>query len=95
MNRTVVRVAVIAAAICSIVIISFPSFPSAHGIDFRPQQVNRALKSDRPTTAPAQVKNGRKSQLERAGKQVPVGCDRAFSSISSAQSSTFFGRCLA
>jgi hypothetical protein len=96
MNTTIVRVAVIAAAICSIVLISFPSFPSAHGIDFKPQPVNRALKGDRPTTAPAQVKNGRKSQpsLERAGKQVPLGCDRAFSSMSSAHS-TLFGRCLA
>jgi hypothetical protein len=97
MNRTVVHVAVVATAICAIVLISFPSFPSAHGIDFKPQQVNRALKGDRPTIAPAQVKDGRKSQpsLERAGKQVPVGCDRAFSSMSSAQFSTLFGRCLA
>jgi hypothetical protein len=93
--NTIVRVAVVAGAICSIVLISFPSFPSAHGI-FKPQPVNRALKGDRPTTAPAQVKNGRKSQpsLERAGKQVPLGCDRAFSSMSSAHS-TLFGRCLA
>jgi hypothetical protein len=95
MNRTIVRVAVTAAAICSIVLISFPSFPNAHGIDFKPQPVNRALKGDRPTTAPAQA--GRKSQpsLERAGKQMPLGCDRAFSSMSSAQFSTLFGRCLA
>ena len=87
MNRTAVRLAVVATAICSIVLISFPSFPSAHGIDFKPQPVNRALKGDRPTTSPAQVINGRKSQpsLERAGKQVPMGCDRAFSSMSSAQ----------
>jgi hypothetical protein len=91
MNRTVVRVAVVATAICSIVLISFPSFPSALGLDFKPQPVDRALKGDRPTIAPA-----RKSQpsLERA-KQVPVGCDRAFSSMSSAQFSSLFGRCLA
>jgi hypothetical protein len=95
MNRTVVRVAVVATAICSIVLI--PSFPSAHGINFKPQSVNRALKGDRPTIAPAQVTNVRKFQpsLERAGKQVPVGCDRAVSSMSSAQFSTLFGRCLA
>jgi hypothetical protein len=91
MNRTIVRVAVVATAICSIVLISFPSFPSVHGIDFKPQPVNRALKGDRPTIAE------RKSQpsLERVGKQMPVGCDRAFSSMSSAQFSTLFGRCLA
>jgi hypothetical protein len=92
MNRTVVRVALVATAICSMVLISFPSFPSTHGIDFKPQPVNRALKGDRPTIAPA-----RKSQppLERAGKQMPVGCDRAFSSMSSAQFSSLYGRCLA
>jgi hypothetical protein len=97
MNRTVVRVAVVATAICSMVLISFPSFPSAHGIDFRPQPVNRALKGDRSTIAPAQIKSGHKSQpsLDRVGKQVPLGCDRAFSSMSSAQFSALFGRCLA
>jgi hypothetical protein len=92
MNGTVVRVAVVATTICSIVLFSFPSFPGAHGIDFKPQSVNRALKGDRPTTAPA---NKSQPLLERAGKQVPVGCDRAFSSMSSAQFSTLFGRCLA
>jgi hypothetical protein len=97
MNRIIVRVAVVATAIFSIVLISFPSFPSAHGINFKPQPVNRAVKGDRPAIAPAQVKNGCKSQpsLERAGQQVPVGCDRAFSSMSSAQFSSLFGRCLA
>ena len=92
MNGTVVRVAVVATAICSIVLISFPSLPSAHGIDFKPQSVNRALKGDRPMIAPA---NKSLPLLERAGKQVPVGCDRAFSSMSSAQFSGLFGRCLA
>jgi hypothetical protein len=97
MTSTVARLAVVAAAICSIVLISFPSFPSAHGIEFKPQPVNRALKGDRPATAPAQVKSARKSQpsLEQVGKQVPTGCDRAFSSMSSSQFSTLFGRCLA
>jgi hypothetical protein len=97
MNRTVVRVAVVATALCSMVLISFPSFPSAHGIDFRPQPVNRALKGDRPTVVPAQIKSGHKSQpsLDRVGKQVPLGCDRAFNSMSSAQFSSLFGRCLA
>jgi hypothetical protein len=97
MRRTVVRLAVVATAICSIVLVSFPSFPSAHGIDFKPQSVNRALKGDRPTTAPAHTKNTGKSQpsLERAGKKPPVGCDRAFSSMSPPQFSSLFGRCVA
>jgi hypothetical protein len=60
------------------------------------QLVDRAPKRDRLTNAPAPAKNGPKSHplLERAGKQVPMGCDRAFSSMSSRQFSTLFGRSL-
>ncbi len=94
MNKITVRPAVAATAIGSIVLISLPS---VHGIDFRPETVNRALKGDRLNSAPTQANNGHQSQpsLERVGKQVPVGCDRAFSSMSSAQFSALFGRCLA
>jgi hypothetical protein len=92
MRRTITRLAIVATALCSIVLISFPSFPSTLG----PQLVDRALKGDRLTNAPAPAKNEPKSQpsLERAGKQVPMGCDRAFSSMSAPQFSTLFGRCL-
>ena len=96
MRRTISRLAIVATALCSIVLISFPSFPSTLGIVFKPQLVDRALKGDRLTNAPAPAKNEPKSQpsLERAGKQVPMGCDRAFSSMSAPQFSTLFGRCL-
>ena len=98
MNRTVVRLAVVTTAICSIVLISFPSFPSTLGMAFEPQSVDRALKGDRLTNTPAPppTKNGPKSlpSLERASKRVPMGCDRAFSSMSAPQYSTLFGRCL-
>jgi len=96
MRRTITRLAIVATALCSIVLISFPSFPSTLGIVFKPQLVDRALKGDRLTNAPAPAKNEPKSQpsLDRAGKQVPVGCDRAFSSMSAPQFSTLFGRCL-
>ena len=53
MNRTVARLAVATTALCSIVLISFPSFPSTLGMAFKPQSVDRALKSDRLTNAPA------------------------------------------
>ena len=90
MNRTVVRLAVVTTAICSVVLLSFPSFPSTLGIVFKPQLVDRALKGDRLTNAPAPAKNEPKSQpsLDRAGKQVPLGCDRVFSSMSAPQFST-------
>ena len=96
MRKTIARLAIIGTAICSIVLISFPSFPSTLGTVYEPQVVDRALKGDRLTNAPAPAKNGPESQpsLERAGKRVPMGCDRAFSSMSSRQFSTIFGRCL-
>jgi hypothetical protein len=96
MRRTIMRLAIIATALCSIVLISFPSFPSTLGIVFKPQLVDRALKGDRLTNARTRAPNGPKSQpaLVRTGKRVPVGCDRAFSSMSSLQFSTIFGRCL-
>src|SRR6185436_10678628 len=73
MRRTITRLAIVATALCSIVLISFPSFPSTLGIVFQPQLVDRALKGDRLTNAPARAKNEPKSQpsLNRAGKQVP------------------------
>jgi hypothetical protein len=98
MRRIIARLAIVVVALCSIVLISFPSFPSTLGIAFKPQSIDRALKGDRLTNAPAPAptKNGPKLQpsLERASKQVPLGCDRAFSSMSSPQFSTLFGRCL-
>jgi hypothetical protein len=59
------------------------------------QMVDRTLKGDRLSNTAAPTKNGPTSQpsLVRAEKRVPVGCDRAFSSMS-AQFSTIFGRCL-
>jgi hypothetical protein len=53
MRRTITRLAIVATALCSIVLISFPSFPSTLGIVFKPQLVDRALKGDRLTIAPA------------------------------------------
>jgi hypothetical protein len=96
MRRIVARLAIVATALCSIVLISFPSFPNTLGIVFRPQLVDHALKGDRLTNAPLPAKNSPKSQsaLVRTGKKVPMGCDRAFSSMSSPQFSALFGRCL-
>ena len=90
------RLAIVATALCSTVLISFPSFPSTLGTVYKPQVVERALKGDRLTNASAPAKSAPKPQppLERASKRVPMGC-RAFSSMSAPQFSTLFGRCLA
>jgi len=98
MRKIIARLAIVVVALCSIVLISFPSFPSTLGIAFKPQSVDRALKGDRLTNTPAPppTKNGPKSlpSLERASKRVPMGCDRAFSSMSAPEFSTLFGRCV-
>ena len=96
MRRTITRLAIVGTALCSIVLISFPSFPSTLGMISKPILVDRTLKGDRLSNTSAPTKNGPKSQpsLDRADKQVPMGCDRAFSSMSSRQFSTLFGRCL-
>jgi hypothetical protein len=94
MRKTVLRFAIVATALCSIVVISFPSFPNTLGVASKSQVVDRALKGDRLTNS--STKNGPKSQpaLVRTGKQVPMGCDRAFSLMSSAQFSSLYGRCM-
>jgi hypothetical protein len=87
-RASVVRCAALMAALLSISLISFPSFPSTIGFNPNPQTVNRKLKGDRQrTTAPL-------PSLSRAHKKVPVGCDTAFSPASSPQFATVYGRCL-
>jgi hypothetical protein len=68
---TVLRLAIVATALCSIVFISFPSFPSTLEMVSNPQVVDRALKGDRLTNSPAN--NGPKSQpsLERRLNECP------------------------
>ena len=95
MRKTVTRCTVIVVALFSIILVSFPLFPSTAGIVFNPQLVDRTLKGDRLTNTPAAGKIGSKFQPSRVrAHKVPMGCDRAFSSMSSPQFSTIFGRCL-
>jgi hypothetical protein len=93
--RKTVRCAIVVTALGLIVLVSFPSFPSTVGIMLKPQLVDRTLKGDRLTNAPAAGKIGSKPQPSFvSAHKVPIGCDRAFSSMSSPQFSTIFGRCL-
>jgi hypothetical protein len=84
---------------------SFISFPSlTHGMSAtrgmsapQSQSVNRALKGDRlrsisPAVFPHQL--GSRSLLSTHGR-IPIGCDRAFSAVSSPKLARVFGRCLA
>ena len=95
MRKTVTRCAVITVALFSIILVSFPLFPSTAGIVSNPQLVDRTLKGNRLTNVPAAGKIGSKAQPSFVkALKVPIGCDRVFSSMSSPQSSTIFGRCL-
>jgi hypothetical protein len=95
MRTTATRCAIAVTALCAIILVSFRSFPSTLGIVFKPQLVDRALKGHRLNNASAPAKNAPpQPALVRTGKHVPIGCDRAFSSMSSSQFSTIFGRCL-
>jgi hypothetical protein len=89
MRKVVMRSVFLGAATSAAVLISFPSFPDTSGFISKPQAVDRALKGDRFTIAP-----GPSPALVRAGKRVPVGCDRAFSLMSAPQFSSLFGRCV-
>ena len=97
---SLVRCAGVAVGLFSICLISFPSFPNTNGFSLNPQTVNRELKGDRQRTmtpTPLATKNRPLwlPSLSRAHKKIPVGCDTAFSSVSSPQFATVYGRCLA
>jgi hypothetical protein len=97
MRAKLVRIAMTGATLCLIALISFPSLPSASGLAFGPHTVNRAIKGDRLVVSSQTISRSSKAQpsLLKAEKQVPVGCDRAFSSMSSAQFKNLYGRCAA
>ena len=92
MRKTVMRFVFLGAATSAAIVISFPSFPNTLGFVSKPQVVDRALKGDRLAIEPADTKKS--PPLVRTGKRIPMGCDRAFSSMSSPQFSSLFGRCV-
>ena len=94
MRKTALRLTIVATAICSIVLFSFPSFPSTLGAAFKPQLVESALKGDQQTNSPNPANPKSQPSLERAAKRVPVGCDHAFGSTVSSQFSRLYGRCI-
>ena len=98
-----VRVAGVAAAFVIASFISFPSFPSTTSFTVAPTSVDRAFKSDRlplvaPTSvpgAPFETTSTSQTTLTRQAlrEKVPLGCDSAFSPISSPRLANIFGRC--
>ena len=55
MHKTVTRCAIAASALCSIILVSFPSFPSTLGMVSKFQLVDHTLKGDRLSNAPPSI----------------------------------------
>jgi hypothetical protein len=87
-----VRAVAVVSALLVASLFAFPSFPSAGLFSLAPAvAVDRTLKGDRlPSVVPTE-KSG--APLARAREKIPVGCDRAFSPISSPQLADVFRRC--
>lgn len=95
-----VRTAGVLVALFAASFFSFPSFPNAGIFGSRPPlSVNRALKGDRlPSISPAIYPHELGSPLSpgsAARARIPVGCDAAFSSISTPRFANVFRRCIA
>jgi len=94
-----VRFAGVALALFTASLVSFPSFPTTGaGSTSSPAiSVNRPLKGDRlpfakPTVRPREL--GLPVSPVRPHAQIPVGCDSAFSPISSSRLVHVFRRCM-
>jgi len=94
-----VRVVGVLVALFTASFISFPSFPSTGVFALSPPiSVNRALKGDRlplvePTALPHRLGLPASPGQAQSRVKVPVGCDSAFSPISSPQLAHVFRRC--
>ena len=94
------RVAAVAFALVTASLVSFPSLSTTGvGLTSMPvTPVNRALKGDRlPTAKPTAWQHEFRppvTPLSQSRARVPVGCDNAFSPISSPRLANVFRRCL-
>ena len=97
-----VRVGGVLFAVFAASFIAFPSFPNGIFVSGAQQSVNRTLKGDRlPSISPAVFPHELGSPLipnlpaQTFRRKIPLGCDAAFSPISSPKLAHVFGRCTA
>jgi len=89
-----VRVAAIVSALFVASFILFPSFPNAGLLAASaPLSVDRAFKGDRLPLAADKIRAPASSAQAR--EKIPLGCDPAFSAISSPLLANIFRRCAA
>ena len=90
----IVRIAALLWGLLVASFVNFPSFPSTGLASFAPAvSVNRTLKGDRLPLERA-VNTEAPSAFQTLRDRIPIGCDRAFSPISSPQLAHVFRRCL-
>jgi hypothetical protein len=89
-----VRIAVVVSALVVVSFVAFPSFPSTGFLAFTPAvSIDRTLKSDRLPLAPSTDKTEMPALSAPLRGKIPIGCDRAFSPISSPRLANVFRRC--
>ena len=96
MRRTITQLAIVGTALCSIVLISFPSFPSTLGMISKPISVDRTLKGDRlsNTSAPNKTGLSRNRRSCEPKSACPWAVIALLARCRRSQFSTIFGRCL-
>jgi hypothetical protein len=90
-----VRIAAVVSGLLVVSFVAFPSFPSTDFLSFKPSiAVDRTLKADRlPPSAPADKTEMPVPSAPSSREKIPVGCDHAFSPISSPRLADVFRRC--
>ncbi len=90
-----VRTAAVVSGLLFASFVAFPSFPSTGFLSFTPAvPVDRTLKGDRlPLSAPTDKTEMPVPSAPSLREKIPVGCDRAFSPISSPRLANVFQRC--
>jgi hypothetical protein len=89
---------IVSLALATAALVTFPAFPTT-GANLRTVEpvvtVNRTLKGDRiPVLQPSVLRVLRTPTTLQPQAQIPAGCDRAFSPISSPRLAHVFRRCI-
>jgi hypothetical protein len=88
------RAVAVVTALLAASFISLPSFPSTGLFTVSPPIVDRTLKGDRlPLPFSAQRIGAPIVPTQQTREKVPVGCDGAFSPVSSPRLANIFRRC--
>ena len=90
-----VRILAVVSGLLVASVIAFPTFPSTGFLSFTPSDaVDRTLKGDRlPLPAPTDKTEMPVQSAPSSREKIPVGCDRAFSPVSSPRVANVFQRC--